>query len=81
MPVSPTGLEQNRNGELLAEKARNPYRAHDILQHTLAEFDALEIGDIRAQRIFGVGAAVDVVEQKAGQLASRRLAVVGSRQR
>ena len=50
----------------------------DIAQDALAQADLGQVRTVGAQCVLGVGTAVDVIEQKARQLALGRSAVVGS---
>ena len=68
--------EDHRQRQALAEQLHGRIARRHVAHHDLAQQQALEIADVGAQRGLLVGAAVDVVEQLAGQPASRQLAVV-----
>lgn len=48
-----------------------------VAQHALAQRNVRQVGDVALERVFGIGAAIDVVEQKRRQPALGGGAVVG----
>ena len=74
----PDGAEDDRHRQFRAEQMGAQAQVVDIAQDALAQADLGQVRTVGAQRVLGVGAAVDVIEQKARQLALGRSAVVGS---
>ena len=69
--------QAHRHGHLLAEQFGGQVQFGHVLQHALAQFDVRQVGDVAAQRVLGVGAAIGVMEQEGRQLALRGGAIVG----
>ncbi|RMP87692.1 hypothetical protein ALQ17_05283 [Pseudomonas fluorescens] len=69
--------EDHRHVEFLAEHRGLQAQVVDIAQDALAQADLGQVRTVRTHRVLGVGAAVDVVEQEAWQLALGGCAVVG----
>ena len=70
--------EDHRHRQFGAEQLGGKTQVVDIAQDALAQADLGQVRTVGAQRVLGVGAAVDVIEQKRGNL---RLARRGSRKR
>ena len=75
-PAESDRREDHRQRQSLAEQLHGRIASRHVAHHDLAQQQPLEIADVGAQRGLLVGAAVDVVEQLAGQPAPRQLAVV-----
>ena len=74
------GRKRHGHGELLAKQINAQLQiAHVALQNALAQGYFGQILHIAAQCVFGIRAAVDVVEQKGRQAASGCFAVIGGR--
>ena len=69
--------QADRHRHLLAEQLGGQVQFGHVLQHALAQFDIRQVGDVAAQGVLGVGAAIGVVEQEGRQLALSRSAIVG----
>ncbi len=74
--AQPDGAQDHRERGGLAEPFSPEAQVGNVLQHPLSQAHAYQIGNIGFQRLFSVGSAVDVIEQKAGQLASRGFAII-----
>src|SRR6202007_3183716 len=59
--------EPDRQGDVAAEQACGEIDLRDVDEDALAEPDLRAIGDVAAERDLGIGAAVDIIEQKARQ--------------
>jgi hypothetical protein len=62
----------DRQGLVVAEQRGRQVGLGDVLQNPLAEAEIGQVRDVAGQGPLGIGAAVDIVEQEAGQLAPRR---------
>jgi hypothetical protein len=60
------GRQRHGNGEFLAEQLDAGVELAHVLEHALAQRHG-QVVDVAAQRLLGIGAAVDVVEQKGGR--------------
>ena len=66
-----------RHGQLLAEQFGGQVQLGHVLQHALAQGNVGQVGNVALERVLGIGAAVDIVEQERRQLAPGGFAVVG----
>ena len=76
IPPSPTGASTTGSASGLAEHPTAASAAGHVAHHHLAQEHVAQVGDVGPQRRLVVGAAVDVVEQLAGQPPTGELAVV-----
>ena len=71
------GRQRHGDGQLLAEQLDAGVQPAHVLEHALAQRHGGQVFHIAAQRLLGIGAAVDVVEQERRQALLRRCTVVG----
>ncbi len=71
--------EHERHGEGLAQHGGGQLQLGHVAQHALAQVDGGEVVDVGPQRRLLVGAAIDVVEQLAGEPPPGQFAVVADR--
>ena len=69
--------ERERQSQLLPEDLGGEVEVGDVAKHPLAERHLGEVGDVPPQRHLRIGAAVDIVEQEAGQPPPGGLAEIG----
>ncbi|MCY1361601.1 hypothetical protein D9M69_482710 [compost metagenome] len=69
--------EGHRHRQGLAEQLGLQAQLGHVLQHALAQGNAGQVFDVALERVFGIGAAVDVVEQEGRQPTLGSGAVVG----
>ena len=70
--------KDDRHRQFGTEQLGGEAQVVDIAQDALAQADLGQVRTVGAQCVLGVGTAVDVIEQKARQLALGRSAVIGS---
>ena len=70
------GRERHGHGHLAAEEFCGDVQTLDILEDTLAQFDLGEVRDVAAERVFGIGTTVDVMEQEGRQAAAGGFAII-----
>jgi len=59
---------------MLAKKGHTHVKLRDVYQYALPKFYGLHFFDISAQRYFGIGAAINVMEQHTWQTPLRHIA-------
>ena len=69
----PDRAERHGHRLALAEERRGQVDIGHVAQHPLAQRDAGQVGDVAAQRLFRIRAAIGIIEQKAWQPPPRRL--------
>ena len=72
----PDRREDQRHRRRLAENAGRQIALRDVDQDALAELDLLQVVDVGAQRLLGIGAAIGVVEERLRHLAHVNLAQI-----
>ena len=73
MPHSPIGASASGSDAGSPRIVVLVLRAGDVAQDALAQFDALEIGAVGAQRLLGIGAGFGIIDERARHLAVRGL--------
>ncbi len=68
----PVGASATRHRDFLAQHGGREIARRRIDHDTLAQRDGVEFGAVGAQRIFVIGAAIDVVEQRLGDALARQ---------
>ena len=72
----PHRRQDQRHRRCFAQDRGGEIALGDIHQHALAKLDLLQIVAIGAQRLFGIGAAIGVVEKRLGHAAPVKLAQI-----
>ena len=67
--AQPDRRQRKWRADFLADDGGGEASLRDVDHHALAQLDPLEIGAVRAQRLFVIGAAVDIIEESFGNLA------------
>ncbi len=68
--------QDQRHARRLAEDRRLLVAHRDVDENALAEFQRLEVGAVGAQRLLGIGAVIDIVEERLRHLAPVQFAQI-----